>query len=277
MDFREKLRIEPGSTVRLADIDPSFHGTIKDKEEGKAALDAVLDEITPLQEKLYAEKKHALLVVLQGIDAAGKDGVCWHVIRAMNPQGTYVASFKQPTETEKAHDFLWRVHQRTPALGQVAVFNRSHYEDVLVARVHNLVPESVWSKRYRQINHFEEFLSENGVSIVKFFLYISKDEQLDRFEKRLEDKERQWKISGSDYSERERWDDYIAAYEDMLSKCSTEHAPWYVLPANRKWFRNLAAAEIIHKTLVDMRIETPQPTVDLDEIYRKYHHAVRSG
>ncbi|QQM31698.1 polyphosphate kinase 2 family protein [Martelella lutilitoris] len=277
MDFREKLRIEPASAVRLADIDPSFHGNIKDKEEGKAALDAVLDEITPLQEKLYAEKKHALLVVLQGIDAAGKDGVCWHVIRAMNPQGTYVASFKQPTETEKAHDFLWRVHQRTPALGQVAVFNRSHYEDVLVARVHNLVPESVWSKRYRQINHFEEFLSENGVSIVKFFLYISKDEQLDRFEKRLEDKERQWKISGSDYSERERWDDYIAAYEDMLSKCSTEHAPWYVLPANRKWFRNLATAEIIHKTLVDMRIETPQPTVDLDEIYRKYHHAVRSG
>ncbi|TNB47815.1 polyphosphate kinase 2 family protein [Martelella lutilitoris] len=277
MDFREKLRIEPASAVRLADIDPSFHGSIKDKEEGKAELDAVLDEITPLQEKLYAEKKHALLVVLQGIDAAGKDGVCWHVIRAMNPQGTYVASFKQPTETEKAHDFLWRVHQRTPALGQVAVFNRSHYEDVLVARVHNLVPESVWSKRYRQINHFEEFLSENGVSIVKFFLYISKDEQLDRFEKRLEDKERQWKISGSDYSERERWDDYIAAYEDMLSKCSTEHAPWYVLPANRKWFRNLAAAKIIHQTLLDMRIETPQPTVDLAEIYRKYHHAVRSG
>ncbi len=277
MDFREKLRIEPASTVRLAEIDPAFHGNIKGKEEGKAELASVLGEITPLQEKLYAEKKHALLVVLQGIDAAGKDGVCWHVIRAMNPQGTYVASFKQPTDVEKAHDFLWRVHQRTPALGQVAVFNRSHYEDVLVARVHNLVPESVWSKRYRQINHFEEFLSENGVSIVKFFLYISKDEQLDRFEKRLEDKERQWKISGSDYSERERWDDYIAAYEDMLSKCSTENALWYVLPANRKWFRNLAAAKIIHQTLLDMRIETPQPTVDLDEIYRKYHHAVRSS
>ncbi|WP_319517461.1 polyphosphate kinase 2 family protein [uncultured Martelella sp.] len=277
MDFGEKLMIKPGSSVKLADIDPSFHGDIRNKAAGKDALAEVLDEITPLQEKLYAEKKHALLIVLQGIDAAGKDGVCWHVIRAMNPQGTYVASFKQPTEIEKAHDFLWRVHQRTPAMGQVGVFNRSHYEDVLVARVHNLVPEHVWSKRYRQINHFEEFLSENGVSIVKFFLYISRDEQLDRFEKRLEDKERQWKISGSDYSERERWDEYIAAYEDMLSKCSTEHAPWYVLPANRKWFRNLAAANIIHQALVDMRIETPEPSVDLHEIYRKYHHAIRNG
>ena len=276
MDYRKKLAVKPGSKVRLLDIDPSYHDGVEDKETGKRELADILDTITPLQEQLYAEKKHALLIVLQGIDAAGKDGVCWHVITAMNPQGTYVASFKQPTEIEKRHDFLWRVHQRTPALGQVGVFNRSHYEDVLVARVHNLVPESVWSKRYDQINMFEKYLTENSVRIVKFFLYISKDEQLDRFEKRLEDKDRQWKISASDYAERERWDDYIEAYEAMLSKCSTQDAPWYVLPANRKWFRNLAAAHIILETLQDMKIEAPKPTVDIDEIYRKYHHAVRN-
>lgn len=275
MDFRKKLAIEPGSTVSLADIDPHQDGGIESKEEGKEKLSGILDEITPLQEMLYAEKKHALLIVLQGIDAAGKDGVCWHVIRAMNPQGTYVASFKQPTEVEKAHDFLWRVHQRVPAMGQVAVFNRSHYEDVLVARVHNLVSKQEWSKRYHQINNFEEFLTENGVTIVKFFLYISKDEQLERFEKRLEDKDRQWKISASDYAERDRWDEYIEAYEAMLSHCSTAHAPWYVIPANRKWFRNLAAADIIHRAMLDMQIESPRPTVDIDEIYRRYHHAVR--
>jgi len=277
MDFRKKLAIEPGSTVSLADINPEQDGGIESKEEGKEKLSAILDEITPLQEMLYAEKKHALLIVLQGIDAAGKDGVCWHVIRAMNPQGTYVASFKQPTEVEKAHDFLWRVHQRVPAMGQVAVFNRSHYEDVLVARVHNLVSKQVWSKRYHEINNFEEFLTENGVTIVKFFLYISKDEQLERFEKRLEDKDRQWKISASDYAERDRWDEYIEAYEAMLSHCSTSHAPWYVIPANRKWFRNLAAADIIHRAMLDMQIESPRPTVDIDEIYRRYHHAVREA
>ncbi|TCT42885.1 polyphosphate kinase 2 family protein [Martelella mediterranea] len=277
MDYRKKLMVKPGSDVSLRDIAPDFHGPIESKQAGKAELEDLLEKITPLQENLYAEKKHALLIVLQGIDAAGKDGVCWHVIRAMNPQGTYVASFKQPTEVEKQHDFLWRVHQRTPALGQVAVFNRSHYEDVLVARVHDLVPERVWSRRYRQINHFEEFLAENGVSIVKFFLYISKDEQLERFEKRLRDKDRQWKISASDYAEREHWDAYIEAYEAMLSQCSTEHAPWYVLPANHKWFRNLAAANIIFDTLKDMNITTPKPTVDIDEIYRRYHHAVHTS
>lgn len=277
LDFRKKLIAKPGSHTRLSDIDPGFHGDLESKEAGKAELEGILAKISPLQEKLYAEKKHALLVVLQGIDAAGKDGVCWHVIQSMNPQGTYVASFKQPTDIELKHDFLWRVHQRVPALGQVAVFNRSHYEDVLIARVHNLVPEKVWSKRYNQINMFEQYLSENGVAIVKFFLYISKDEQLERFEKRLQDTERQWKISASDYAERERWDAYIEAYEAMLSNCSTEYAPWYVLPANRKWFRNLAAASIIHETLEDMKIETPKPTVDIDEIYRKYHHAVHQA
>lgn len=276
MDFRKKLVIEPGSTVSLADIDPGGDGGVGSKNEGKDKLDEILHAISPLQEQLYAEKQHALLIVLQGIDAAGKDGVCWHVIRAMNPQGTYVASFKQPTEIEKAHDFLWRVHQRVPAMGQVGVFNRSHYEDVLIARVHNLVPRQVWSRRYEQINHFEEHLSENGVTIVKFFLYISKDEQLERFEKRLEDKDRQWKISAADYAERDHWDEYIKAYEAMLSQCSTAHAPWYVIPANRKWFRDLAVANIIHRTMVDMKIETPKPTVDINEIYRRYHHAIRS-
>lgn len=273
MDLRKHLVVEPGSRVRLKDIDPSFHGDFKHHKDAEPELQRTLEEITELQEQLYAEKEHALLIVLQGIDAAGKDGVCWHVITAMNPQGSYVASFKQPTATELAHDFLWRVHQKVPALGQIGVFNRSHYEDVLIARVHGLVPKHVWERRYDTINAFEQLLSVNKTTVIKFFLYISKEEQLERFARRLEDTDRQWKISLSDYAERERWDAYIEAFEAMLSNCSTEHAPWYVIPANHKWFRNLATASIILDTLKAMKIEPPQPTVDIDAIRRKYHQA----
>ena len=277
MTYRKRFIVKPGSDLRLADIDPSFHGKHESHEKSLPELQQALSDITRLQELLYAEKKHALLIVLQGIDTAGKDGVCWHVIRAMNPQGCTVSGFKQPTAEEREHDFLWRVHPKVPGFGQVAVFNRSHYEDVLVVRVHDLVPKSVWSDRYHAINQFEALLAESGVTIIKFFLYISKDEQLERFGRRLDDPERQWKISESDYAEREYWDAYIKAYEAMLSKCSTHRAPWYVIPSNHKWFRNLATAQIINETLQAMDIEAPKPTVDIAEIRRKYHQDVQAA
>ena len=273
MDFRKTLIAPPGSHPRLAAIDPGFHGEHTDEDAAKAELARTVTRMTALQEKLYAERRHALLIVLQGIDAAGKDGVCWHVIQGMNPQGTAVTGFKQPTPEEAAHDFLWRVHPHAPAKGRVAVFNRSHYEDVLVARVHKLVPEEVWRPRYDQINAFEALLAASGTTILKFFLYISPDEQLDRFRKRLDDPERQWKISESDYTERALWDDYIAAYEAMLHHCSTEVAPWYVIPSNHKWFRNLAVSKIIVETLEEMKLQLPAPSVDIEAIRRAYHAA----
>jgi PPK2 family polyphosphate:nucleotide phosphotransferase len=273
VDYRKKLIVEPGSKVRLKDIDPAFHGKHETHEAALADLEKHVARITHLQYMLYAEKKHALLIVLQGIDAAGKDGTCWHVMTAMNPQGTSVTGFKQPTEEQRRHDFLWRVHPHAPGLGQVAIFNRSHYEDVLVVRVHGLAPKKVWSARYALINDFEKLLADSGTTIVKFFLSISAEEQLERFKQRLDDPRRQWKISDSDYKERERWDDYIEAYEDMLEKCSTRHAPWYVIPSNHKWFRNLAISRIIADTLEDLGMKMPAPSVDLDLIRRQYHAA----
>jgi PPK2 family polyphosphate:nucleotide phosphotransferase len=274
MDFRKALIVDPGSKVKLAAIDPGFHGK-HDEARARAALARDVARLTDLQYRLYAERKHALLVVLQGIDAAGKDGTVWHVMTAMNPQGTTVTGFKQPTEAERAHDFLWRVHAHAPGRGQVAIFNRSHYEDVLVARVHDLVPKAVWSKRYGQINAFEQLLADNGTTIVKFFLYISPDEQLARFKQRLDDPARQWKISDADYAERSFWDAYVKAYEAMLRRCSTGHAPWYVIPSNHKWFRNLAVSRILADTLDDMKMKVPKPTVDLGAVRRAYHAAAR--
>jgi len=192
----------------------------------------------------------------------------------MNPSGCVSVNFKQPTVEDLAHDFLWRVHPHVPARGSVAIFNRSHYEDVLVARVHNLVPEKVWAKRYDQINDFEQLIStENNTTILKFFLHISKDEQLARFKKRLDDQARQWKISESDYKERDYWDDYIEAFEDVLTKTSTKHAPWFIIPSNHKWFRNLSISQIIARTMEEMDMKMPQPTVNLAEIRREYHQA----
>ncbi|MBL9059517.1 MAG: polyphosphate kinase 2 family protein [Mangrovicoccus sp.] len=273
MSFRKMLIAEPGSHPRLAKIDPGFHDVHEGEDAAKADLAQTVATMTSLQAKLYGERRHALLIVLQGIDAAGKDGVCWHVIQGMNPQGTAVTGFKQPTPEEAAHDFLWRVHPHAPAKGQVAVFNRSHYEDVLVARVHKLVPEPVWKARYDQINAFEALLAASGTTILKFFLYISPEEQLERFRKRLDDPARQWKISDADYKERALWDDYIAAYEAMLHHCSTAVAPWYVIPSNHKWFRNLAVSKIIVETLEEMKLELPAPSVDIEAIRRAYHAA----
>ena len=227
-----------------------------------------------LQYLLYADGNQSLLVVLQALDAGGKDGVVRHVFSAMNPQGTSVVGFKQPSRLEASHDFLWRAHLQTPGKGEVMIFNRSHYEDVLVVRVHKLVPRPVWSERYELINDFEKMLVQNGTRILKFYLHISPEEQLKRFEQRLDDPSRHWKISESDYSERELWSDYTEAFEEAMERTSTKHAPWYVIPSNHKWFRNLAISEIVADTLEDMHLKLPPTNVDIADISRKYHAAV---
>jgi PPK2 family polyphosphate:nucleotide phosphotransferase len=278
VNLAKRLKVEPGSKVKLSDIDPDFHGAHKSEDEAKAELQHNLNRITELQRKLYADRRHCLLIVLQGIDGAGKDGTCWHVVSAMDPQGVSVTGFKQPSAEERDHDFLWRVHPHAPGLGQVAVFNRSHYEDVLVVRVHDLVPKHVWKQRYDFINDWERLLvDEKNTTILKFFLYISKEEQLSRFKDRLDDPARQWKISDSDYSERKLWDKYIDAFETAISKCSTKHAPWFVIPANHKWFRNLAVSEIVVRAMEDMNLSLPKPTVDLQQIRKLYHYAADGG
>jgi PPK2 family polyphosphate:nucleotide phosphotransferase len=263
--LRPALRIEPGSTVHLDDVDPDkTYGRRKGAADDD--LKAGLDRLSALQDRLWAEQKHAVLIVLQGIDAAGKDGSIRHVMSAFNPMGCTVTSFKVPSDVERAHDYLWRVHQRTPAHGEIAIFNRSHYEDVLVVRVHDLVPKDVWSKRYDQINAFEELLTSAGTTILKFFLWIDRDEQLARFQQRLDDPEKRWKFRLADLDERKRWDDYVAAFEEALGRCSTEAAPWYVIPANKKWFRNLAIADILADTLEELDPQYPPSAEDLTAV-----------
>jgi PPK2 family polyphosphate:nucleotide phosphotransferase len=261
-DLRVALRVRPGSRLELAKLDPAAtHGHTKARSE--ADLAGGVERLTDLQDRIWAEGRQKVLVVLQGIDAAGKDGTVRHVMSAFNPQGCSVVPFKVPSAEELAHDYLWRVHRRVPAKGEIAVFNRSHYEDVLVVRVHDLAPKEVWSRRYDQINAFERLLVEEGTTIVKFFLYIDRDEQRARFQARLDDPSKRWKFRLGDLEERKRWDDYVAAFEDMLERCSTDDAPWYVIPANRKWFRNLAVAEILADTLDDLKPRYPEPEEDL--------------
>ncbi|MGB3059936.1 MAG: polyphosphate kinase 2 family protein, partial [Anaerolineae bacterium] len=219
-----------------------------------------------LQEALYAEHKQSLLIVLQAMDTGGKDGTIEHVCGAVNPQGVVVTPFKVPSAEELAHDFLWRVHKVTPARGMIAVFNRSHYEDVLVVRVHDLAPKEVWSQRYELINQFEKHLTANGVVILKFFLHISKAEQKERLLDRLNTPDKQWKFAVGDLKERGLWDQYQEAYEDALNKCTTAAAPWYVIPANRKWYRNYVVARIIRQTLEAMNPQFPQPAEDLSQV-----------
>lgn len=264
--FAEELIATPGKKVKLAKWDPDDTLGWDKNHAMKSSLAKTIEKLDDLQYLLYAEHKRALLIVLQGLDAAGKDGTIRHVMSGVNPQGCRVTSFKKPTSEELAHDFLWRVHQAVPPLGDIGIFNRSHYEDVLIARVHNLVPKDVWSKRYGQINDFELMLERNGVKILKFFLHIGKDEQKRRFQQRIDDKGRQWKISESDFAERKYWDDYTEAYQAALTNCSTEHAPWYVIPSNKKWFRNLAVSHIIVETLEGLHMKFPAPTVDVSKI-----------
>jgi PPK2 family polyphosphate:nucleotide phosphotransferase len=273
MDYRKKFLVEPGAKVRLSKVDPSYTGKHETHEKALPEIQAHVERMDKLQYLLYADGNQSLLVILQALDAAGKDGVIRHVFSGMNPQGTSVFGFKQPSKQEADHDFLWRAHRCTPAKGEVVVFNRSHYEDVLVVRVHKLVPRSVWSKRYEQINSFETTLSRAGTTILKFFLHISPEEQLARFKQRLDDPSRHWKISESDYSERELWPQYVEAYEDAMALTSTKRAPWYVIPANHKWFRNLAVSQIIADTMDEMGLKLPATRVNLPDIRRKYHAA----
>jgi PPK2 family polyphosphate:nucleotide phosphotransferase len=263
----DELRVPPGSTPDLAAIDPAgtpaFDG---DKPAARDRLKELRDELSDFQERLWAESSRALLVVLQALDAGGKDGVIRKVITAFNPQGTRVAGFGVPTEEELRHDYLWRVHAATPGKGRVGVFNRSHYEDVLVVRVNELVPKSVWQDRYDEINAFEAHLAANGTQIVKLFLHISREEQWRRFQKRLEKPTKHWKWSSGDLDARAKWAEYQAAYTDALARCSTDAAPWFVIPADQKWYRDLAAAEILADVARAMNPQWPAPEEDLSGV-----------
>lgn len=259
--------VQPGKKIKLVERDPQDTGDFKGgKEDGLKEIVKLNEKLQELQEVLYAEGKHKVLVVLQAMDTGGKDGAIRRVFDGVNPQGVKVASFKVPTPEEMAHDYLWRVHKVAPANGELVIFNRSHYEDVLVVRVHNYVPKEVWSKRYEQINAFEKLLAENGTTILKFFLHISKDEQKERLQARLDDPTKHWKFSLGDLGERKLWDDYQSAYEDALNKTSTEYAPWYVVPANRKWYRDLVISKVLVETLEGLKMKYPEPKDDLSGV-----------
>jgi PPK2 family polyphosphate:nucleotide phosphotransferase len=263
----DRFLVRPGTPFKLADRDPADkRGGPDDKKAAQPVVERLSEELAGLQERLYAESQRALLVVLQAMDAGGKDGTVKHVFTGTNPQGVRVTSFKQPTPEELAHDFLWRIHADVPPHGYIGIFNRSHYEDVLVARVHELVDESVWRGRYRHINHFEALLADAGVHVVKLFLHISREEQAERLQKRLDDPAKRWKFRRGDLDDRERWDDYMAAYEEAIARTSTEHAPWYVVPADRKWFRNWAVSRIVIETLEAIDPQFPAPAEDLDGV-----------
>jgi len=276
VNYSERFRVAPGAKVKLKEIDPAFKDRHQSHEDAIEEIEHYQNRLRELQDLLYAERRHSLLICLQAMDTGGKDGTINHVLAAMNPQGCRVAPFRQPSAEEAAHDFLWRVHRAAPGRGEVVIFNRSQYEDVLVVRVHKIVPKEVWSLRYDRINTFEKGLVEHDTHILKFYLHMSKDEQLERFKERLDDSTKQWKISEADYKERRFWDDYMAAYEDALSRCSTEHAPWFVIPADHKWFRNLAVARIVVEHLEGLKLNYPKPTVDIEQIRREYHVAKKT-
>jgi len=253
----EQYRISPEATVDLDTIETRYEGDLS-KKDGKDQLKDLNIELRDLQELLFAEGKQKMLIVLQAIDTGGKDSTIRHVFGDVNPQGTKVTNFKVPSSEELAHDYLWRVHQHTPGSGEIAIFNRSHYEDVLVVRVHDLVPESIWERRYKHINEFERLLADEGTTILKFYLHISKKEQAERFLARLDRPHKRWKFNPDDLKERNYWEDYKHAFEDMLSLTSTAYAPWYVVPSDRKWYRNLAVATIIVNKLKSLGMEFPE-------------------
>lgn len=263
------MLVKPGSKVSLKKYDPEDTESYRSSEEVEPFLQKQLDELIRLQNLLYAENRRALLIILQGMDTSGKDGTIRHVMSGLSPLGVQVKAFKAPSEEELGHDYLWRIHQAAPRKGEIGIFNRSHYEDVLVVRVHELVPHKVWKERYQQINQFEKMLVENDTLILKFFLHISKDEQKTRLEQRLKDPTRFWKFSLKDVEERRYWSASRKAYEAVLSKCSTEWAPWYVVPANHKWFRNLFVARVIVETLRDLKLKYPEPVEDPSKIVIK--------
>jgi PPK2 family polyphosphate:nucleotide phosphotransferase len=256
----------PGQGFRINDVPADYHGDFSGKKDARQLIETDRQELSELQELLYAEAKHAVLIIVQAMDTGGKDGVISHVFGGVNPQGCTVTSFKVPTPEELAHDYLWRVHQVVPAKRMIGIFNRSHYEDVLVVRVHNLVPQETWRQRYEQINQFEKFLTENGVTLLKFFLHISKAEQKARLQERMDEPTKRWKFSVGDLKERALWDDYMTAYEDVVRLTSTTWAPWWVVPADHKWYRDLVVGRVIVETLRGLNMQYPQPAEDLTKI-----------
>jgi PPK2 family polyphosphate:nucleotide phosphotransferase len=258
--------IEPGKGFRLKDIDPDDSGPYKNREDAAADMERNRQRLIDLQELLYAEGKHSLLIILQAMDGGGKDGAIEHVMRGVNPQGCGVTSFKAPSAEELAHDFLWRIHKAAPARGMIGIFNRSHYEDVLIVRVEEIVPRAVWEKRYDQIKAFEQILAANGTTILKFLLYISKEEQKERLQARLDEPNKRWKFNPTDLQTRAKWDQYMAAYEDAVTRCATPWAPWYVVPANHKWYRDVVLTQVIVETLEKLEMHFPQPAEGLDRI-----------
>jgi PPK2 family polyphosphate:nucleotide phosphotransferase len=256
--MKQSLCVPPGKKVRFRDFDAEYTGGLKKGKQVQAELDDNVAALNELGYRLYAEGRRSLLLVLQGMDTAGKDGTIRHVMQGFNPQSCQVMSFKQPGAEELAHDFLWRIYRAVPRKGFVGIFNRSHYEDVLVVRVHDLVPKQEWESRYERINRFEQMLDEGGTAIVKVFLHISKEEQRKRLQARLDDPKKRWKFSRADIAERKYWSDYQKAYEAAMTRCNTTHAPWYVVPANRKWYRNLVISRILRKTLEKMDPQYPK-------------------
>ena len=277
MSYASRFRVEPGAKINLDKVPADFRPEDLDRDQAEERFRELTEELRDLQHLMYAEDRRSLLIVLQGRDAAGKDGTIRRVFGPMNPQGTRVTSFKVPSKEEIAHDFLWRCHMAAPRRGTVGIFNRSHYEDVLVVRVHDLVPKQVWSKRFDHINAFERLLADAGTVILKFYLHIDREEQLERFKKRMDNPKKNWKISDADYSERPFWDAYTEAFEDALSQCSTEFAPWFIIPANRKWARDLVIADIVAETMKGLGMRFPESEVDMEEIRRKYHEAEEAG
>ncbi len=261
-------RIKPGKRLKLKDHDPDDSGEYKksddDKAQAKAETEKLICTLDGMQERLYANAERSLLIVLQGMDTSGKDGTIKSVMSGVNPQGCKVATFKTPSSLERAHDFLWRVHQEAPPKGYIGIFNRSHYEDVLITRVHGWVSDKIAKQRFGRINDFEKLLAENGTSIIKLFLHISKDEQKERLKERIRDPEKRWKFNEGDLEERKLWDRYMRAFEDVVSATSTDHAPWYVVPANRKWYRNLVVADLVVGALKSMKLTTPPAPQDVN-------------
>ncbi|HYG76425.1 MAG TPA: polyphosphate kinase 2 family protein [Planctomycetota bacterium] len=258
----KQYRIDDGSSFRIKDVNPDDTGEFKRREEAEEATRADLERLAELQERFYIDNRKSLLVVLQAMDTGGKDGTIKHVFSGLNPVGCQVTSFKKPTHEEMDHDFLWRINRALPPRGTIGIFNRSHYEDVLIVRVHDLVPKAIWSRRYEHINTFEKLLTDENTIILKFFLHISKDEQKKRLEARLKDREKTWKFDPNDLKERQHWDDYQDAFENVIRRCSTPHAPWYVVPANKKWFRNYVVANAITRTLSKLDLKVPKPDFD---------------
>ncbi|MBO9726991.1 MAG: hypothetical protein J7530_21675 [Novosphingobium sp.] len=270
MGFAGEFRVGLHDNVHLGAFKTRAAGG-NERMTAKAKTRQLVETIGELQYLLYAGADRSLLVVLQGPDASGKDGLIRHVFSGVNPQGVKVTSFGEPSKVEASHDFLWRVHLRTPAKGEIAVFNRSHYEGVLAERVRKLVSREIWAERYAVINSFESLLAESSTEILKFYLHISPEEQLERFRRRLADKSRHWKIEEADYDDRKLWLEYQTAAEEMLGRTSTKIAPWYVIPSDQKWFRNYAISRIILRSLRRMRLRTPEPQADIQKIKRKFH------